>query len=216
MSPTESPAQPPAASPAGGRAAIAANLAGFRRVALAPDGRTAASVAVCVVSRQDQDGCCLVITRRAPTLRSHAGQWALPGGRRDAGESATDAALRELHEETGVRAGPGDVLGVLDDYATRSGYLITPVVVWGGPAGPAMRGPAAEVARIFVIPVADFDVEPRLLRIPESPAPVIQLPILDRWLHAPTAAIVYQFCQAGLHGRTVRVAHFEQPVFAWK
>jgi len=196
------------------RAAIAANLASFQRVALPGNGLKPASVAVCVVSRQDV--CCLLVTRRAPTVRSHAGQWALPGGRRDAGESARDAALRELREETGVRTGPGDVLGMLDDYATRSGYLITPVVVWGGPASDQMRGPAAEVAQIYVIPAADFDVEPRLLRIPESDAPVIQLPILGRWLHAPTAAIIYQFCQAGLHGRTVRVAHFEQPVFAWK
>jgi 8-oxo-dGTP pyrophosphatase MutT (NUDIX family) len=206
----------PADSAAPSRAEIAANLGIFQRVALPPDGRTPASVAVCVVTQPGTGECCLLITRRAPTLRSHAGQWALPGGRRDPGESATDAALRELHEETGVRVAPGGVLGVLDDYPTRSGYLITPVVVWGGPASAAMRGPATEVERIYVIPVADFDVEPRLLTIPESPAPVIQLPILDRWLHAPTAAVVYQFCQAGLHGLATRVAHFEQPVFAWK
>jgi 8-oxo-dGTP pyrophosphatase MutT (NUDIX family) len=198
------------------RAAIAANLAAFQRAALPLDGRKPASVAVCLVAQPDTGAVCLLITRRAPTLRSHAGQWALPGGRRDEGESATEAALRELHEETGVRAGPGDVLGVLDDYATRSGYLITPVVAWGGQASQQMRGPAAEVARIYVIPVADFDVEPRLVRIPESDAPVIQLPILDRLLHAPTAAVIYQFCQVGLHGRATRVAHFEQPVFAWK
>jgi 8-oxo-dGTP pyrophosphatase MutT (NUDIX family) len=197
-------------------AAIAANLASFPRAALPLDGRKPASVAVCVVAQPGTDACCLLITRRAPTLRSHAGQWALPGGRRDAGESATDAALRELREETGVRVAPADVLGVLDDYPTRSGYLITPVVVWGGPVSPEMRGPAAEVARIYVIPVADFDVEPRLLSIPESPNPVIQLPILDRLLHAPTAAVIYQFCQVGLHGLATRVAHFEQPVFAWK
>jgi len=197
------------------RAAIAANLASFQRAALPLDGRKSASVAVCLVAQPDSGACSLLITRRAPTLRSHAGQWALPGGRRDAGESATDAALRELHEETGVRVGPDDVLGVLDDYATRSGYLITPVVVWGGQASPDMRGPASEVAQIYVIPVADFDVEPRLVRIPESDAPVIQLPILDRLLHAPTAAVIYQFCQVGLHGRATRVAHFEQPVFAW-
>jgi 8-oxo-dGTP pyrophosphatase MutT (NUDIX family) len=196
-------------------AAIAANLARFRRTELPPDGRAPASVAVCLVTQPDTDECCLLMTRRAPTLRSHAGQWALPGGRRDAGESATGAALRELHEETGVRAAPGDVLGVLDDYPTRSGYLITPVVVWGGPVSPQLHGPAAEVARIYVMPVSGFDVEPRLISIPESPAPVIQLPILSGWLHAPTAAVIYQFCQVGLHGLATRVAHFEQPVFAW-
>jgi 8-oxo-dGTP pyrophosphatase MutT (NUDIX family) len=196
------------------RAAIAANLAGFRRIGMPGAGLKAASVAVCVLLRQDVR--CLLITRRAPNLRSHAGQWALPGGGCDAGESAGDAARRELREETGVEVAPDDVLGVLDDYVTRSGYLITPVVVWGGPADPAMRGPASEVAQIHVIPLADLDVAPRLLRIPESRAPVIQLPLLGRHLHAPTAAIVYQFCQVALHGRTIRVSHFEQPVFAWK
>ncbi len=203
-----------ARSPAEDRAAIAANLARFRRAGASGAGLTAASVAICVVFRGDVRS--LLITRRAPGLRSHAGQWALPGGGRDAGESAQDAARRELREETGVQVGPGDVLGMLDDYVTRSGYLITPVVVWGGPVSPAMSGPASEVAQIHVIPLADLDVAPRLLRIPESSSPVIQLPLLGRYLHAPTAAIIYQFCQVALHGRAVRVAHFEQPVFAWK
>ena len=201
-------------SPGQDRAAIAANLAQFRRIGVSWAGLKAASVAICVVFRRDERS--LLITRRAAGLRSHAGQWALPGGGRDPGESAEDAAPRELHEETGVPAGPGDVLGVLDDYVTRSGYRITPVVVWGGPVSPAMSGPASEVAQIHVIPLADLDVPPRLLRIPESAAPVIQLPLLGRYLHAPTAAIIYQFCQVALHGREVRVAHFEQPLFAWK
>ena len=178
------------------------------------DGLKVASVAVCVVLQHEVPA--LLITRRAPTLRNHAGQWALPGGRRDAGESAVDAALRELREETGVEVAPSAVLGLLDDYVTRSGYLMTPVVVWGGPVSPEMNGPESEVAQIHVIPLADFDVPPRLLRIPESEAPVIQLPLLGRYVHAPTAAIIYQFCQAGLHGNMIRVAHFEQPVFAWK
>jgi 8-oxo-dGTP pyrophosphatase MutT (NUDIX family) len=194
--------------------AIAANLSLFRRVEASGEGLKAAAVAVCIVTRQNVPA--LLITRRAPTLRNHAGQWALPGGRRDPGESAEDAALRELREETGVRVAPDAVLGVLDDYVTRSGFLMTPVVVWGGPVSPGMKGPASEVAQIHVIPLADFDVPPRLLRIPESDAPVIQLPLLGRYVHAPTAAVIYQFCQAGLHGTTTRVAHFEQPLFAWK
>ena len=196
------------------RAVIAANLASFGRIGADRPGLRAASVAVCIVL--DQDVPALLVTRRAPGLRAHPGQWALPGGGRDPGETVPDAARRELREETGVVVAPADVLGVLDDYVTRSGYLITPVVMWGGPVSPAMRGAAAEVAQIHVVPLADLDVLPRLLRIPESESPVIQLPFLGRYLHAPTAAIVYQFCQVALHGHTVRVAHFEQPVFAWK
>ena len=115
-----------------------------------------------------------------------------------------------------MTVGAADVLGVLDDFATRSGYLITPVVMWGGPVSPQMRRNASEVARIYVIPLADFDVPPRLLRIPESEQPVLQLPLLGNWVNAPTAAIIYQFCQVGLHGLATRVSHYEQPVFAWK
>jgi 8-oxo-dGTP pyrophosphatase MutT (NUDIX family) len=204
----------PGGPEAGGREDIAANIAAFARVAAPAAGLKPASVAVCVV--QADDVLSLLITRRAATLRNHAGQWALPGGRRDPGETVEDAARRELREETGVSVGPEAVLGLLDDYVTRSGYVMSPVVVWGGPVSPGMTGPAAEVAQIHVIPLADFDVPPRLLRIPESDHPVIQLPLLGRWLHAPTAAIVYQFCQVGLHGQATRVAHFEQPVFAWK
>jgi 8-oxo-dGTP pyrophosphatase MutT (NUDIX family) len=202
-------------SSAADRAAVAGNVAAFPSVRLPGAGLKPASVALCVVCQED-DVPCLLITRRAPTLRSHAGQWALPGGRRDEGESVAEAARRELLEETGVAVGAADVLGVLDDFATRSGYLITPVVVWGGPVSAQMRRNASEVARIYVIPVADFDVPPRLLRIPESEQPVLQLPLLGNWVNAPTAAIIYQFCQVGMHGLVTRVAHYEQPVFAWK
>jgi 8-oxo-dGTP pyrophosphatase MutT (NUDIX family) len=201
-------------SAAGAPAELAANVARLRRIEAPAAGLKPASVALCVVLADDVPS--LLITRRAARLRNHAGQWALPGGRRDAGESIEEAARRELREETGVKVGQGDVLGMLDDYVTRSGYVISPVVIWGGPVSAAMSGPTAEVAQIHVIPLADFDVTPRLLRIPESEFPVIQLPLLGGYLHAPTAAIIYQFCQVALHGRDTRVAHFEQPVFAWK
>jgi 8-oxo-dGTP pyrophosphatase MutT (NUDIX family) len=201
-------------SPADDRAAIAARLAGFQRVPIVRPGLRAASVAVCIVVRHGAP--CLVITRRAASLRNHPGQWALPGGSRDPGESAEGTARRELREETGVAVQASDVLGVLDDYGTRSGYLITPVVVWGGPADTTMTGPAAEVAQIHVIPLADLDRSPQLLRIPESERPVLRLPLLRGFVYAPTAAVIYQFCQLARHSRTTRVAHFEQPVFAWR
>jgi len=201
------------ASSVADRAAVIANLASFQRIGMARPDLRAASVAVCVLMQQDVP--CLLITRRAAGLRNHSGQWALPGGSRQPNESVEEAALRELHEETGVVAEARDVLGTLDDYATRSGFLITPVVVRGGPAGTLVRQ-ASEVARIHVIPLADFDRPPELLRIPESPAPVLRLALLGGHVYAPTAAVIYQFCQVALHGLTTRVAHFEQPVIAWR
>jgi 8-oxo-dGTP pyrophosphatase MutT (NUDIX family) len=192
---------------------IAANLAAFRRIALDRPDLRRASVALCVLTSARGDT--LLITRRAAGLRSHAGQWALPGGRPEPGESAADAALRELHEETGLLAATDAVLGLLDDYVTRSGYVITPVVVWGGTPPRELAGAASEVTRVYQIPIADLDVEPELLSVPESEAPVIRLPLLDRFVHAPTAAIIYQFCQVALHGAEQRVAHFDAPVHLW-
>jgi 8-oxo-dGTP pyrophosphatase MutT (NUDIX family) len=196
------------------REEIERRLAGFDRVMLDRPDLKPASVCVCVMS--SPAGETLLITRRARGLRNHAGQWALPGGRRDPGESTEDAALRELREETGLHRHADAVLGILDDYVTRSGYVMTPVVVWGGAPPGRLAGAPREVTGVYEIPLADLDVEPELLSIPESDAPVIRLPLFDRFLHAPTAAIIYQFCQVALHGRQQRVAHFEAPVFAWK
>jgi 8-oxo-dGTP pyrophosphatase MutT (NUDIX family) len=164
---------------------------------------------------EEPEGPALLVTRRAARLRAHAGQWALPGGRLDPGETPVQAALRELEEEVGLERGPDDVLGLLDDYVTRSGYVMTPVVVWTGDAG-ELRPAEAEVAAVYRVPLGDLDVDPVLVTIPESDAPVIRLPLLGGWVHAPTAAVVHQFCQVACRGRHTRVAHLEQPVFAWR
>ena len=195
------------------RDTVASRVAGFARVTADRADLKQAAVAVCVTVH---DGVpCLLLTRRARRLRAHAGQWALPGGRRDAGETAVDGALRELAEEVGLALGAGSVLGVLDDYVTRSGYVMTPVVCWAGPTG-RLTGSEAEVASVHQVPLADLDVEPRFVSIPESDAPVVQLPLLGGYLHAPTAAIVHQFCRIACRGEVRRVAHYEQPVFAWR
>ena len=158
----------------------------------------------------------LLITRRAAGLRRHARQWALPGGRVDPGESPQQAALRERAEEGDLRLPPDAVLGLLDDYPTRSGFVITPVVVWGG-AAPTLTPNPAEVASVHHVPLRELEHPdiPKLVSIPESERPVIQLPILSTLVHAPTAAVVYQLREVVVHGRSTRVDHFEQPVWAW-
>jgi 8-oxo-dGTP pyrophosphatase MutT (NUDIX family) len=195
------------------RETVAARMAGFPRVAADRADLKQAAVAVCVVVREGRP--CLLLTRRAAGLRAHAGQWALPGGRRDDGETAVEGALRELAEEVGLELGCGSVIGLLDDYVTRSGYVMTPVVCWAGPTG-QLAGSEAEVASLHEVPLTDLDVDPRVIFIPESAAPVIQLPLLGGYLHAPTAAVVHQFCRIACRGEILRVAHYEQPVFAWR
>ena len=161
------------------------------------------------------DQAALILTRRAATLGKHPGQWALPGGRVDAGESVQQAALRELDEEVGLRLAPEAVLGVLDDYVTHSGFVITPVIVWAGDARELVAN-ASEVASIHRIPVAEFmRADAPLLEPSEDPArPVLRMPVGQGWIAAPTAAVLYQFREVCIAGRATRVAHFEQPLFA--
>lgn len=177
----------------------------------------------------------LLLTRRAAGLRSHASQWAWPGGRIDDGESAEQAALRELDEEVGLHLPAAAVLGRLDDYVTRSGYRITPVLVWAGTVR-TLRPNPDEVASVHRLPLTE------LLR-PDAPllhpseaqraaleadaaapepasvlaaAPVLRMPVGSTWIAAPTAAFLYQFREWLLLDRATRVAHFDQPYFAWR
>ena len=175
-----------------------------------------AAVVVALTRSEAGAGTSFLLTRRAAGLRSHSAQWALPGGRCDPGESRAQAALRELHEELGVQVGEGDVLGLLDDYPTRSGYLITPVVVWISTDSPIVPNPA-EVASAHRIPLADIEQDGAFsfTTIPESTRRVIRFRFGGMHIHAPTAALIYQFREV-LAGRTTRVAELEQPVFAWK
>ena len=193
-----------------------ANLAAFARRPIAPDGRRPAAVAL-VLLPDDQGRACFLLTRRAKTLRAHAGQWALPGGRIDAGESAERAVRRELEEEVGLALEADAVLGSLDDYGTRSGFIITPVVVQAERAAALVANPG-EVAAIYRVPLADLERPdvPRFIRIPESERPVIQVPLLGSLIHAPTAAVIYQMREVVVHGRPTRVDHLEQPVWAWR
>ncbi|MBX2883010.1 MAG: CoA pyrophosphatase [Granulosicoccus sp.] len=172
----------------------------------------------------------LLLTRRSSSLKRHAGQWALPGGRVDAGESIFEAAIRETREEIGLELDESHLLGQLDDYITRSGYVMTPLVFWA-PDTSSMQANPDEVASIHRIPAAELlrddapildfneladESETEKTGTLTTPGPVLRMPIGKAWIAAPTAALLYQFREVCLLDKQTRVAHFEQPRFAWK
>ncbi|MGB5546477.1 MAG: CoA pyrophosphatase [Polyangiales bacterium] len=198
------------------RAQIKANLSAHARLAESDPSLRPAAVAMTVVANAAGEAC-FVITRRVSTLRNHSGQWALPGGRIDEGEDPSQAALRELEEEVGLRCSPDRVLGFLDDYPTRSGFRITPVVVWAG-LDVVLRPNPQEVAEAYRVPIAGLDAPgiPKLFDIAQSDRPVLSVRILGQDIFAPTAALVFQFREVAIHGRDTRVAQYDQPLFAWR
>jgi len=212
-------------------ARLRSRLSGFEVRAMPTEGRRHAAVALALVEEgagADIPGLpcsappwstapAMLLTRRSAGLRAHAGQWALPGGRIDEGEQPEDAARRELLEEVGLAIGPDAVLGRLDDYTTRSGYVITPVLVWAPAARELVANPA-EVASMHRLPLAELqrDDAPLLNSVKGSEHPVLRMPVGSAWIAAPTAAFLYQFRELCLQGRPTRVAHFDQPFFAWR
>jgi len=203
------------------RARIRLNLAGYGRRVVALQGRRAAAVSVVLVPSAENAETGFLLTQRAPGLAAHAGQYALPGGKLDPSEGAEDAARRELREELGIGTGAGQVLGVLDDVPTRSGYVITPFVVWlGCPAEP--RPAPGEIAGVHQIPLGDlFAGRGRGGNRGLSAAAVagravfsLFIPILGHDLFAPTAAIIDHFREVALLGRPTPAVRFGEPEFA--
>lgn len=212
-------------------AQLRARMQGFEVRTLASEGRRRAAVAMTLVEEGPGPGIpglecsappwsaapALLLTRRSAAMRAHAGQWALPGGRIDEGEVPEEAARRELQEEVGLSIGADAVLGRLDDYATRSGYVITPVLVWAPRARDLVANPE-EVASMHRLPLAELlrDDAPLLNQVKGAEHPVLRMPVGTSWIAAPTAAFLYQFRELCLLGRPTRVAHFDQPRFAWR
>ena len=198
---------------------VACRCAAFTHLGADDTGNALKRAAVAILLLETEDGsgeAAFLLTRRAKGLRGHSGQWALPGGRCDSGETTAQAALREIGEEVGLALDADAVLGTLDDYPTRSGYLITPVVVWAG-LTPALHLNHEEVAFVHRVPLDEIAREDAVAftTIPESPRRLVHMNINRTTVHAPTAALLYQFREL-LAGRTTRVADLEQPVFAWR
>lgn len=210
---------------------IRARLAGFEvRSAGQPDDHSHAAVAITVADEAHgadlpgldshsewQNRAALILTRRSSKLRNHPGQWALPGGRIDPGESPEQTALREMAEEVDLQLDETAVLGRLDDFVTRSGFVMTPVVIWAGP-GCELQANPDEVDSIHRIPVPEFLREdaPKLSKVAKGEHPVLRMPVGRTSIAAPTAAILFQFREVCMLDRATRVAHYEQPRFAWR
>ena len=198
------------------RLSVSENIASLSHESQPLEDLRAAAVAIVIAAHRGSPT--ILLTRRSGKLRAHSGQWALPGGRLDAGESAEDAALRELKEEINLRLPRSAIMGRLDDYITRSGYRITPVVLWSGEESDHLKPNPDEVASIHNVSFKELasPSAPQFEEIPESDRKVLSMRLSVDQIYAPTAAFLYQFREVGILGKSTRVLHYDQPRFAWK
>lgn len=189
---------------------MAENLAAFDRRALDLGALRPAAVAIVISPHRNRPT--WLLTRRALTLRRNAGNYALPGGNFEAGEDAVDAARRETAEELGVRLERTQALGLLDDFVTLGGHRVTPVVFWSD-AQLAITPDPLEVHAVWRVALADLDHPHSPRRLPRDGGgdPIIQMYAKGAWINAPTAAWLYQFREAALHGRHTRLDGVGQP-----
>lgn len=187
----------------------------IRGQVLTEDRTDLRQASVCIALCGEDDPRILLIERVA-TLRNHGGQWGLPGGRRDPGETAEETACRELEEELGIARTAVRVEGRLDDFATRSGYIISPVVVLCADEVVPRANPE-EVADVFSISLSELVQDGRFVwfEVPETGRRAVKMHVNGAFLYAPAAAILLQLRDL-LGGVVTRVRDIEQPVFAWR
>ncbi|MEM7188243.1 MAG: CoA pyrophosphatase [Pseudomonadota bacterium] len=200
------------------KARVAANLAAHQIDEIEDADLRDAAVAFVVTPAPD-GAPSIILTQRPDKMGRHAGQFALPGGKVDPGETSEDAARRELSEELGVDLGPEAVIGRLDDYATRSGFRIRPYVLWAGETVALTPAPD-EVSRVLYIPFSELDSDAIPLfeggADPDRQVLYSQFPTIGHSMYAPTAAIVFQFREVAIRALPTRVAQYDQPRFAWR
>jgi 8-oxo-dGTP pyrophosphatase MutT (NUDIX family) len=130
---------------------IRETLEGRTRWAISLESFRPASVLVPVLRRPS--GPTLLFTRRRESLSRHKGQIAFPGGHRDAGETAVQAALREAAEEVALPRESVDVAGVMDDQPSVTNYVVTPVVGMIVDPPEAFSPQETEVLDLFEVPL---------------------------------------------------------------
>ena len=192
------------------RSRIARHFRGFERIAIDPAGRRHAAVAI-VLSPTD-DGPAYLLTKRAMHMRRGAGNYALPGGHIEPGEDPIDAARRETEEEVGVRLPRRAALGLLDDFVTLTGTVVTPVV-FSTPRRLMLLPNPQEVAQAWLVPLEDLHhpEAPRRLRNPDGGPQLLRMYARGSWVNAPTAAWLWQFREVCLNGRECRTDAVGQP-----
>jgi 8-oxo-dGTP pyrophosphatase MutT (NUDIX family) len=91
------------------------------------EGLTPAAVLVPLFVKDSQ--LYLLMNRRSEKVEKHKRQISFPGGACDPDDAGSvDTALREAREEIGLQPQDVEVLGILDDTWTITGFLVTPVV----------------------------------------------------------------------------------------
>jgi 8-oxo-dGTP pyrophosphatase MutT (NUDIX family) len=190
------------------RTVIAGNISRFNRLESEPALRPAA---VAIVLLQDDRTPRVPIFQRPSSMPMHASQMALPGGKLHAGETPDDCAIRELGEELGLHVDKEDILGRLDDFDTKSGFTITPIVVWSDADVKALRPSKSEVGWLFPIGLDELREAAAASSGDSSTRFSLKFPEVE--VFPPTAAILYQFSEAALEGRACRVGDFYQPPF---
>lgn len=216
---TDMPTEPDYAFTRALRSDMETHLAGFTQASARTGDLRLASVAIIVAPAEPPEEAGVLVTLRPPRLNRHGGQYALPGGRLDPGETPLQAAIRETQEELGLDIAETDLIGRLDDYPTRSGFAMIPHVFWCEDIS-GMTPDPSEVAEVHTLPLREVDSDkiPLLDLRPHSEHPVLSafFPTLGHTMYAPTAAVLYQFREVAIRGLATRVAHFDQPEFAWK
>ena len=117
-------------------------------------GRAPTHASVLVPLVQRNEGLAVLLTQRTDHLTDHPGQVSFPGGRAEPEDAdAVATALREAHEEIGLKPGQIDVIGQLPTYTTGTGFIVTPVVGLVRPDFSVQIDPS-EVAEVFEVPLS--------------------------------------------------------------